>query len=103
MCVEKNILKECQRQVEESLYQEAALVKHPYSLSLDIYTSLLSSLVMCGNVTVDKCGFYKANRLNLEAIVKELCDILNKCSSGSYLVISSSLISEEMPNLKAKL
>lgn len=102
-CVEKNVIRECQKRVEESLYEKTAFIKHPYSLSLDTYTTLLSSLVTYEYVTIDKCGLYNLNRSNMETMVADLDDILNQCSKGSYMEILSSLIPEEMTNLRAKL
>ncbi|XP_001599857.1 dihydroxyacetone phosphate acyltransferase [Nasonia vitripennis] len=102
-CIEKNVIKECQKRVEESLYEETALIKHPYSLSLDTYTTLLSSLVTCEYVTIDKCGLYNSNRSNMEEMVDDLDKILNQCSKGFYVEILSSLIPEEMTNIRAKL
>ncbi|XP_014205298.1 dihydroxyacetone phosphate acyltransferase [Copidosoma floridanum] len=102
-CQEKNIIKECQRFVEESLYQDVVPIKHPYSLTLDVYVSLLSSLVACEYVTLDEQGFYKPNRINMETLVLELDNILNSCSSVSYLDNHSLFIPKDMPNLLAKL
>lgn len=99
-------MKECQRYIEESLYHDKALViKHPYSLSLDIYQSLLSSLVAKGSVTIDENGFYVPGVPSLEAIIADVEDILNSFDSkGSYLEMASSLLpAEEVPNLRAKL
>ena len=94
---------ECQKKAEELLYEDNALNKHPYSLSLDIYPSILSSLVMCGQVTLDENGSYVPNIEKLEGIVTDLSDMLSQCSNGSYLDTFPSLIPEEILNLRAKL
>ncbi|KAJ8673757.1 hypothetical protein QAD02_005019 [Eretmocerus hayati] len=102
-CAEKAVVKECQRRVEQALYEQTSLIKHPYSLSLDVYVSLLSSLVKCGNVTVDKNCIYKPNKPSLQAIVNDLEGILKHLPSGSYISISSTFIPQETPSPRAKL
>ncbi|XP_011498867.1 PREDICTED: dihydroxyacetone phosphate acyltransferase [Ceratosolen solmsi marchali] len=99
-CVEKNILKECQRLVEELLYEEMSLINHPYSLTLDTYASLLSSLVKRENIVLDKSGVYTPNNItDLQDILVDLEDILKQ----SYVNVFSSFSPEEIPNLQAKL
>ncbi|KAL7298313.1 hypothetical protein TKK_0008662 [Trichogramma kaykai] len=101
--LQKTIVIECQKLMEESLYHATELSRHPYTLALDVYPAILSSLVKCGHVTLDENQFYKPNKENLVSIVVELDNMLGQCSNGSYLNAFPSLIPEEILNLQAKL
>lgn len=49
------VVKECQRNAEDALMRKdiKEALRHPYSLSLDVYQSLLSSLVACEYFSLD--------------------------------------------------
>ncbi|XP_058799802.1 dihydroxyacetone phosphate acyltransferase [Phymastichus coffea] len=102
-CVEKNIITECQRGIEASFYQPLGFIKNPYSLSLDTCGSILSSLILVGNVNRDQNKLCKPNRMSLEELIVDLYDIMKRHSNGSYFDISSSFVLADIPNLQAKL
>lgn len=104
--IEQEILRECQKKTEILLFQEDSLVKHPYSLSLDLYTSTLTSLTVVGAVSGSgKPRLYDLNKQKLSTIVNDLERImLKKKSPGTYLDIISMIGHHHTDNsLQAKL
>lgn len=102
--VEKNILKECQKYAEWNLFQDDSLVRHPYTLSLDLYTTSLVSLSALGAISSSgKPSVYTVNEENLSIIIKDLKVILSSNQQlGSFLEIIPKL-NQQDNTLQAKL
>ncbi|XP_063972885.1 dihydroxyacetone phosphate acyltransferase [Diachasmimorpha longicaudata] len=102
---EKNILKESQRQAETLLFEDNSLVRHPYTLSLDLYSSTLVSLVSYGAIKlVQNQPNYEIDRPNISTVIGDLETILlSRETPGSYLDIGLTLIRQADNTLQAKL
>uniref|UniRef100_A0A0C9RZE4 Gnpat_1 protein n=2 Tax=Fopius arisanus TaxID=64838 RepID=A0A0C9RZE4_9HYME len=102
---DKNILKESQRRAETLLFHDDSLVHHPYTLSLDLYSSTLVSLTSSGAInSIPNQPNYDIDRPKLSSIIVELEKILlSRQSSGSYLDIGPTLIHHADNTLQAKL
>lgn len=101
---EKQILKECQRQVEFDLFQDESLVKHPYTLSLDLYSSTLVSLSALGTIkTSGKPLIYQIDKTILTKITNDIKIILSSYQQpGSFLDIITNF-NQPDNTLQAKL
>lgn len=99
---DKNILKECQRQVEELLYRKSKMFRHPYALTLDIYASSLSSLVALNAIALSG-GVYSCNKMHVAQITAGLNQIVDNFPEGSYMDVVPLMLSEAPINVQAKL
>lgn len=102
--IEKKILKECQKYAEHNLFKDNSLVRHPYTLSLDLYTSSLVSLSTLGVIaSFGKPSVYTINDENLSKVIKDLEVILSSSQQlGSFLDIIPKL-NQQDNTLQAKL
>ncbi|XP_034952104.1 dihydroxyacetone phosphate acyltransferase [Chelonus insularis] len=102
---DQEILKECQKRTEILLFQEESLVRHPYSLSLDLYSSTLISLSSYGAIksSEGKPRIYECNRQRLSIIITELERMMSQRPLGSYMDILNMLVHQVDNTLQAKL
>lgn len=104
---EKNIIKECQKLMEEILYKEDCTFKHPYSLSIDLYSTTIVSLIEIGVVTIlerTEKTIYKINKKNILSMYTTILDnMLRQCKAKSYFDIAPNLITNIRNNIQAKL
>ncbi|XP_015122459.1 dihydroxyacetone phosphate acyltransferase [Diachasma alloeum] len=102
---DKNILKESQRLAETLLFQDDSLVRHPYTLSLDLYLSTLVSLTSYGAIkSIPNQPNYEIDRSKISTIIRDLEKILlSREVPGSYLDIGPTLIHQDDNTLQAKL
>lgn len=103
---EKNVIKECQKSMEEILYKEDRMFKHPYSLSIDLYSTTIASLMEIGVVTIlekPEKPVYQVDKMILSTYISILDDMLRQCRAKSYFDIAPNLISSTRSNIQAKL
>ncbi|XP_033228265.1 dihydroxyacetone phosphate acyltransferase [Belonocnema kinseyi] len=103
-CTDKNIIKESQKVTEEILYKADTFFKHPYSLSIDLYTSTLSSLLEIGDLNrPEKTPVYQADKVRLSTYVSILDGMLQQEDARSYFDIAPTLLSSTQNDIQAKL
>ena len=108
---DKNIIKESQKVAEENLYKNDTVFKHPYSLSIDLYTSTLSSLFEMGDVVIcepalnrpEKSPVYRTDKVRLSTYVSILNGMLQESCARSYFDIAPTLLSCNQNEIQAKL
>ena len=106
---DKNIIREAQKLSEELLYKEDTFFKHPYSLSIDLYVSTLSSLLEIGDAVLyylnrpEQTPVYRVNKSRLSIYVTILDNMLQEESTKSYFDIAPTLISNNENDVQAKL
>ncbi|XP_015597806.1 dihydroxyacetone phosphate acyltransferase [Cephus cinctus] len=102
---ERQIIKESQKKAENLMFNERKLGSYPYSLSIDLYSSTLVSLVAHGAVKMsERSCLYSADKIQLTSIIKDLDVILEEHHpSGSYLDIFPSISPQSSISIQAKL
>lgn len=103
---EKNVIKECQKLMEETLYKEDNAFKHPYSLSIDLYSTTIVSLLEIGVVKIldrSEKTVYQVNKNILTIYTSILDGMLRQSKAKSYFDIAPNLISTTCNNIQAKL
>lgn len=84
------VLKNAQKQTELLLLKGQGMFKFPYSLSLDLYSSTLTSLVCMGIINASgrpPHTIYSADKEQLSALIAELDRFKILSPMGSYLNI----------------
>ncbi|KAG8035328.1 hypothetical protein G9C98_006774 [Cotesia typhae] len=89
---DQEIMKECQKRTEVLLFQAESFINHPYTLSLDLYTSTLVSLTSFGALTpVDgKPRVYNPDKPKLSSIISDLEKIMSQRSPGNYVDLTQT-------------
>lgn len=89
---DQEIMKECQKRTEVLLFQAESFINHPYTLSLDLYTSTLVSLTSFGALTpVDgKPRVYNPDKPKLSSIISDLEKIMSQRSPGNYVDLAQT-------------
>ncbi|XP_008548281.1 dihydroxyacetone phosphate acyltransferase [Microplitis demolitor] len=89
---DQEIMKECQKRTEILLFQGESFINHPYTLSLDLYTSTLVSLSSYGAITsIDsKPRVYNPDKNKLSFIISELEKIVSQRPPGNYVDLAQS-------------
>lgn len=97
------MLKECQKRAEKLIFNDASKIKHPYSLSLDLYSSTLAGLVATKVlVTSGKPVVYHIDKVQLDIFINDLSSIIESNVSGSYLDVPD-IYQPELHQIIAKL
>ncbi|CAD6211932.1 GSCOCG00003905001-RA-CDS [Cotesia congregata] len=101
---DQEIMKECQKRTEVLLFQAESFINHPYTLSLDLYTSTVVSLTSFGALTPveGKPRVYNPDKPKLSSIISDLEKIMSQRSPGNYVDLAQTYFHLEN-TLQAKL
>ncbi|KAH0558126.1 dihydroxyacetone phosphate acyltransferase [Cotesia glomerata] len=89
---DQEIMKECQKRTEVLLFQAESFINHPYTLSLDLYTSTVVSLTSFGALTPveGKPRVYNPDKPKLSSIISDLEKIMSQRSPGNYVDLAQT-------------